>query len=124
MTLKAGSNLDRIESTLDSDQPGDLIVGIGLAKRTGEGGHLVQNRERGLMSYWQPPEKNGTIGVGVRVDPAMVVGFAEDALNYLVLLKVTPGKPFVYYAGACWSKGPDFKTAAEWENYLQEFQRE
>ena len=28
-------------------------------------------------------------------------------------------RPVVYWAGAAWSKGPDFKTAAEWEAYLQ-----
>ena len=110
MTLRAGSNLDRIESTLDSDKPGDLVVGIGLAKREGKGGHVTEDKERGVLSYWQPPEKNGTIGVGVLVDPAAVVGFDEDALNYLVLVKATAGKPFVYYAGAVLGPGARFQN--------------
>ncbi len=120
-TLKAGSNLDRIESTLDSDKPGEIIVGIGLAKRDGKGGHVLQDKEHGILSYWQPPEKDGTIGVGVVVDPASIVQFAEDDLNYLVLVRATAGKPFVYHAGACWDRGLDFKTADQWEQYLKSF---
>jgi rhamnogalacturonyl hydrolase YesR len=123
MTLKAGSNLTRIESTLNSDKPGDLIVGIGLCKRDGKGGKLLEDKALGVMSYWQPPEKNGTIGVGVVFDPAMFVSFDQDKLNYLALVKVTPGKPFVYYSGACWDKGLDFHSAEEWENYLKTFKR-
>ncbi len=124
MTLKAGSNLDRIETTLDSDKPGNITVGIGLCKRPGKGGRFVQDKELGLMSYWQPPEKNGSIGVGVVIDPALVVGFTQDKLNYLMLVKATAGKPLVYYAGACWDKGPDFRTADEWEAYLKNFKRD
>jgi rhamnogalacturonyl hydrolase YesR len=124
MTLKAGSNLDKIQSTIDSDKPGDITIGIGLAKRDGKGGKLLEDKDLGIMSYWQPPEKNGTIGVGVKVDPAMIVGFNEDKLNYLVLLKATAGKPFTYYAGACWDKGLDFHTADEWEQYLKDFKRD
>jgi len=121
MTLKAGSNLTKIESTIDSDKPGDIIIGIGLCKRSGPDGHLLQDKELGVMSYWQPPEKDGTIGVGVVVDPKMIVGFGEDKLNYLVLVKATAGKPFGYHAGACWDKGLDFHTSDEWEKYLKEF---
>jgi hypothetical protein len=123
-TLKAGSNLDRIESTISSDKPGDIIIGIGLAKRAGKGGKLFEDKESGVMSYWQPPEKNGTIGVGVLVDPASIVKFDQDKLNYLVLIKATAGKPFVYHAGACWDRGLDFKTAEEWEKYLKDFKRD
>jgi hypothetical protein len=124
MTLAAGSNLDRIESTIDSDKPGELVLGIGLAKRDGQGGRVLRDKERGILSYWQPPEKDGTIGVGVLVDPATVVDFAEDKLNYLVLVRATAGKPFVYHAGACWDRGLDFKTANQWERYLKDFKRD
>ena len=57
MTLKAGSNLNRIESTIHSDQPGDLTIGIGLAVRDGEG-KLVEDKDHGVISYWQPSEKD------------------------------------------------------------------
>jgi hypothetical protein len=122
ITLPAGSNLNRLESTIDSDKPDELTVGIGIARRQGEG-KLVTDKEKGILSYWQPPEKPGTIGCGVLVDPTKIVGFTHDPLNNLVLIKVTPGQPFVYYAGACWSKSGDFQTASDWEQYLKKFPR-
>ena len=54
----------------------------------------------------------------------MIVVADTTPLNYLVLLKVTPNKPFVYYAGACWDRGLDFKTADQWEQYLKDYKRD
>ncbi|MDB5325775.1 MAG: glycosyl hydrolase family 88 [Phycisphaerales bacterium] len=124
VTLKAGSNLNRIESTMHSDQPGEMVIGIGLKRRDGKGAVLVKEPERGLLSLWQPPEKAGTIGLGVLVDPAMIIGYEQDDLNHLVLIKVQPDRPFVYYAGACWDRGLDFKSADAWTAYLRDFHRE
>ena len=54
--------------------------------------------------------------IALRVDPAAIVEIRNDADNYLVLLKVTPGKPFVYYSGSAWSLGPNrFQTRAAWD---------
>ena len=99
------------------------MVGIGVASREGEG-KLATDKEQGMLAYWQPPEKPGVIGCGVLVDPSKVVGFTHDPLNNLVLIKATPGKPFVYYAGACWSKSGDFAGEADWERYLKEYRRQ
>jgi hypothetical protein len=46
----------------------------------------------------------------------------HDAENYLVLVKVEPGKPFVYYMGAAWDKGLDFHDRSSWETYVREQQ--
>jgi hypothetical protein len=37
-----------------------------------------------------------------------------------VLVKVEPGKPFVYYTGAAWDKGLDFHDRAAWETYVRD----
>jgi hypothetical protein len=34
------------------------------------------------------------------------------------MAKATPGKPFVYYLGAGWSKSGDFADAAAWHGYV------
>jgi hypothetical protein len=58
------------------------------------------------------------MAVALRVDPAMIVDITQDADNYLVLLRVTPGKPFVYYSGSAWTLGQDgFKDRAAWDRY-------
>ena len=33
-------------------------------------------------------------------------------------MRVTPGKPFVYYSGAAWDHGGDFSTRDAWEAYV------
>jgi hypothetical protein len=117
-TLAKGSNLTRCESTFTSDAS-ELVVGIGIAKA--KGGELYQDKETGVMAYWQSGKpENGSIGLGVIVPPQQIVGFAEDELNNLVLVKVKPGTPLTYQTGACWSKGLDFHTFEEWKTYLSE----
>lgn len=117
-TLEKGSNLTRCESTLTSSES-ELVVGIGIAK--GPGGELYQNKEKGVMAYWQAEDaKNGSIGLGVVVPPDKIVGFAQEGPNNLILIKVKPGVPFTYLTGACWSKGLDFRTFDQWKSYLGE----
>jgi len=136
-SLPAGSNLTRLVSTINSNKPEDILVGIGITKRRNgvknqangvyEGeGSWIQDKEKGLMIYWEPEQKpNGTTGIAVVVDPASIVKFVNDSPDEnLVIVKVTPGKPWVYYTGACWSKGLDFHTDKEWETYVRGFKAE
>lgn len=122
ITLEAGSNLNRIESKIESDKPDPLVVGIGIRKRTGDGGEATLDKRKGMIAYWQPPQKdNGSIACGLLVDPPALVKLTNADGHYLALINVTPGKPFVYYAGAGWSKSGDFPTFEDWERYLRAF---
>ncbi|MGH1558824.1 DUF4861 family protein [Caulobacter segnis] len=71
------------------------------------------------MTFWEPadPDK-GSMAIALMVDPKSVVEVRQDFDNYLVLIKVEAGKPFVHYAGAAWDKGLDFHTPAEWDAYV------
>ena len=122
ITLEPGSNLNRIESTIDSDQPGDLIVGIGLPQRDAENGEALLDQMHGLISYWQPPDPtNGSIACAILVDPASVHRVISADHHYLALIHVTPGKRFTYYAGAAWSKSGDFENHEAWLKYLRAY---
>lgn len=119
-TLPLGTHFTRLVSTLSSDKPEPLLVGIGIGKKTtGADGKLTVDRARGLLSWWGPNDaSHGGMAVAIRVDPAMIAEVRQDADNHLVLLKVTPGKPFVYYSGSAWSKGQGgFGTRAAWDSY-------
>ena len=122
-TLPLGTNFTRMVSTISSDKPGPLLVGIGISKRatttTTALGTFTANREAGRFSFWSPedPDK-GAMGIGLMVDSEMIADVRQDADNYLVLLRVTPGKPFVYYMGSGWSKGLHFRDRAAWETYV------
>lgn len=119
-TLPLGTNFTRMVSTLSSDKPGELVVGIGIGKRTtGPGGDLTVDRTKGVLSWWGPQDgEHGRMGIAVRVDPATIVDIRDDADNHLVLVRAMPGKPFVYYAGSTWDKGiAGIRTRAAWDAY-------
>jgi hypothetical protein len=120
-TLPLGTNFTRMVSTISSDKPGPLVVGIGISKRKRASGAGVLNKTLapGRITFWEPadPEK-GSMAIALMVDPKSLVEIREDFDNYLVLVKVEAGKPFVYYMGAAWDKGLDFHTAAEWDAYV------
>lgn len=119
--LPMGTNFTRMTSTLQSDTAEPLIVGVGISKRknaTGSG-TVTRDAAAGRLSFREPSDPDhGSLGIAILADPAMVVGFTEDADNYLILLRVTPGRPFVYYMGAGWDRGLDFPTAEAWDAYV------
>ena len=122
-TLPLGTQFTRLVSTISSDKPGPLMVGIGIGKRTtiaDTDGQLTVDRKNGFLSWWGPETgDHGAMAIAIKVDPAMIVDVKQDADNHLVLLKVQPGKPFVYYSGSAWSKGEGgFRTRNDWDRYV------
>jgi hypothetical protein len=121
-TLPAGTHFTRMISTLRSRSTNPLIVGIGISKRpiAGAGlGTIVKDKERARLVWWGPTDpQKGSMAGAVAVNPAAFAGFAEDSDNYLILVRVTPGRPFVYYAGASWDRGSDYKSAAAWQAHV------
>lgn len=119
-TLPLGTHFTRLVSTISSNKSEPLTVGIGIGKKTtGADGALTVDRSRGLLSWWGPDDaEHGGMAIAIRVDPAMIAEVRQDADNHLVLLQVTPGKPFVYYSGSAWNKGQGgFSTRAAWDSY-------
>lgn len=120
-SLPLGTNFTRMQSKIDSDKPETLIIGVGLGKgATAPGkGHLIADKERGLLAYWEPADlSRGTMGTVVRVDPSMVEDITADVDNHLILIRVKPGTPFVYYIGSTWDRGLDFNSRKDWEQYI------
>jgi rhamnogalacturonyl hydrolase YesR len=123
-SLPLGSNFTRMVSTIASDKKSSLIVGIGINKHatSDKTGEAFRDASLGILSVWEKtdPDK-GTFGVALKVDPKTIRGFAQDNENFYVLVKVLPGKPFVYYSGAVWDKGLDFHTREDWDAYVKTY---
>ena len=103
-SLPMGSNFTRMTSTLNSDSTEPLIVGIGITRRTNDNGSgfVTRDAANGRLTFWEPENpEHGGIGIAILVDPAMVEGFAQDADNFLILLRVTPSQPSAPMSRPC-----------------------
>ncbi|MGO4377080.1 glycoside hydrolase family 88 protein [Pseudoduganella sp. RAF19] len=119
-SIDAGSNMTRVESKYTSTSKAPLTVGVGIVKRDGDG-QYASDAAAGWSSYWEPAEGNqGSTACAVIV-PGGAKGFAEAEGQQLTLADAQPGKPFVYYLGAGWSKSGDFADAAAWQSYVRNF---
>ncbi|MCP4726728.1 MAG: DUF4861 domain-containing protein [bacterium] len=123
ISLDKGSNLSRFESrfkVLEGQE--DFSVAIGIVKR-GNAGEAIYNTEAGWMGYWQPEERNkGILGCGVVMSPEMDKAAFQDIDDHCIfIIKGLEDKPFVYFAGAGWTKSGDFLNRDEWNNYLEKF---
>ncbi|WP_454716486.1 glycoside hydrolase family 88 protein [Caulobacter segnis] len=120
-TLPMGTNFTRMVSTFSSNAKGPITVAIGITKAptAKTAGDLRADKAKGVFSFWDvtDPDK-GTMGVSLLIDPRQIVDVVETDSDWLVLVKVSPGKPFVYYIGAAWDKGLDFHSRADWETYV------
>ncbi len=120
-SLPLGSNFTRMTSTLSSNSDTPLIVGIGISKRSNDNGRgfVTRDADHGRLMFWEPDNpEHGSLGIALSVDPATIEGFAEDADNYLILIRVTPGQPFTYYMGSAWDRGLDFSSRQSWEDFV------
>jgi rhamnogalacturonyl hydrolase YesR len=141
--IDAGSNMSRAESIFRADGTGPLRVGVGLALRPAEG-QIRRDREDGWMSYWQAADRDrGNIGCAVIFPEGGIEEFTSETAtlqkltqkqlttpdseglpavaNMLAIVSAEPGKPFVYWLGAGWSKSGDFPDGKSWEGYVSRF---
>jgi unsaturated rhamnogalacturonyl hydrolase len=105
ISIDAGSNLSRVESTFSSDDKSPIQVGIGLAERPGENttldmnemiagtviynwtnsiekGLFVQDKEYSFMTYWQPQDfAKGVIGTAIVLPKGSIQFFTNDNPN-------------------------------------------
>ncbi len=109
ISIDAGSNFSRVESTFSSDDKSPLEIGVGLAERPGENvilkessvitkdstssridswqtstdrGLVVQNQDEGWMTYWQPQDfAKGTTAVAIVLPKGSVQTFTNDLPN-------------------------------------------
>jgi unsaturated rhamnogalacturonyl hydrolase len=142
ISIDAGSNFSRAQSLLTTDDPSPLGVGVGLAQRPAEG-VLEEDQQAGWVAYWQVPDgEKGNIGCAfvvptgieefvaeknslpqmtqAQIDKPNIEG-APAVANLLAITKAVPGKPFVYYVGAGWSKSGDFPDAQAWQACARNF---
>ena len=123
VSLDAGSNLNRFESTYDVQGGGAVTWAAGIKKAPGA--EVRVEKQAGWVRTWEPfkDPNAGHLGCAIVVDPAALVDVVESGNNILVLGRSPAGKPATYLAGSAWDRGPDFTGVADWDRYLQEAAR-
>lgn len=113
-----GTNLFRGKSIIYADTDMELTVAIGLT--TFGRSKVYQDSKRGILSVWETIEGDQNyLGTAVLVKPESFVGFASFENDEYVLIKVKANTPFIYYAGAVWSKSEFLKSETDWLKYLK-----
>jgi hypothetical protein len=123
VTLDAGHQLNRIESTFQIVGAKEAVVAVGLNKNPADRGQEPQVAaqeapDAGARTQWIVQKSNGSLGTAVIVPGPEFAGFAEDDRNVLVLAKVASGQPLRYLAGAGWSKAGEFTSPEAWQAYV------
>jgi hypothetical protein len=120
-TVDAGHQLDQIESTFTFAGPKQLTVAVGLNKTPSDKKQdpqiaVVRNEADPSLLQWVRQKSNGAIGMAIVLPGAS--GYAEDALNHLVLAQVESGKPLRYFAGAAWDRAGHISSQEAWAAYV------
>jgi hypothetical protein len=118
ITLDLGSNFNRVESRFDTDV-NDVNFAVGITKCE-RGGTLAVAGDKGWLAYWQKPdEKLGSIACGVIVPKAYAAcEFVDELKNNILLVKADKNNTIVYYAGAAWSRTPEFGSREKWSAFV------
>jgi unsaturated rhamnogalacturonyl hydrolase len=119
ISLDLGSNFNHIESSFGSGI-NDVTIVVGIVK-CALGGHEVFGEDKTWLSYWHNPDPvNGSIGCAVILpkDAAGNTSITTDKHN-LLHVKLDRSNSIAYYAGACWSKTPDFDSEEKWLKCVQ-----
>ncbi len=125
ITLDAGSQWNRIESTFTPSGPGKLSAGIGIAKHAGN--VMTVDAGSASMRVWEPlkgekGDDNGNLGCAVVLTPGSPLEEHPDDLQYVVVTTVPEnGKTgkLVYHMGTAWDRGGAIRDAAAWGREVQ-----
>jgi len=120
-TVDAGHYLDRIDSTFTYAGAEPITVAVGLNRTPSDKGQnpqIATRKEGAVLLQWVQQASNDAFGTAVVLPGAE--GFAQDALNELVLAKATSGKPLRYYAGGAWSRGGEITSLEQWQRLAQD----
>ncbi|UGQ47298.1 DUF4861 family protein [Massilia endophytica] len=120
-TVDAGHYLDQIDSTLTFSGKPSLIMAAGLNKAPTDKFQdpaIAMDRDpaRGLLLQWVQQKSKGQFGVAVVLPGAK--GYAEDAMNHLILADAVSGKPVRYYAGGAWDRAGEITSREQWQAYV------
>jgi hypothetical protein len=117
VSLDAGSQLSRMQSTITIASGGSTTVAAGLAAATGT---VTLAPDQTWATVWQPLEGAGNGDLGIALVPSGPATLEQASGHVLASSSIASGSALTYYAGGGWSKG-GFADSAAWNDYVQAF---
>ncbi|HEV2761394.1 MAG TPA: DUF4861 family protein, partial [Pyrinomonadaceae bacterium] len=126
VTLDAGHNLNRVESTVRFEGAPQINFGFGVARHKNWKTEVDQSKQNGWLSLWENTGETGSLGCAVATDPARVTDFTEEEVNkddhnHLLITTARPNETVRYYTGAGWDRSGDFADRKAWNAYLDSY---
>ena len=123
VTLDAGSQFNRFESTLTAEPGGHgaaPAVGLGISKHPGNVEQF--DRKLGWRGVWEPLDggKSGHLGCAVLLKPGEKADAAETPGEYVMLTPMPARGPLIYYVGTAWDQTTHLADLAAWHKEAQE----
>lgn len=121
-TVDAGHYLDQIDATFTFDGKPSLTAAVGLNKAPTDKFQdptidVDRDEAKGLLMQWVKQKSKGQFGVAVVLPGA--TGYAEDALNHLIVSQAASGKAVRYYAGGAWDRAGEITSREQWQSYVR-----
>ena len=120
--LDAGANLNRFESrfTMTGTNSVTVAVGMNVSKAGKHDGTLAGGAPAGFFANWEAEQKgNGSTATAI-LTPSSPAGEFRDNEHVFLTAPARALDPFIWYAGAGWSKSGDFANAAAWTAYVEQ----
>jgi len=125
ISIDAGQNLYRMETTFRTADGRDLPIVTGTVKRDGLVGSNRRGAQWGWLATWGLVERknggHGSLGTAALVPAAQLTDVAEVEDHFLATAIARSGEPFVQYAGAGWTASGDFRSVEDWWAHLDAF---
>ena len=132
VTLDAGSQFNRFESSFTNEPAGDggkagearrgvaPAVAIGIAKHPGN--VEMFDRKLGWRGVWEPLDggKSGHLGCAVLLKPGEKAEAAETPAELLLLTALPARGPLVYYVGTDWDQATHLADLPAWHKEAQQ----
>ncbi len=121
-TIDAGQQFYAVESTFTARSAQALPVALGLHKTPAypnQQPQITTQRAPGLLMQWVKQRDAGDFGAAIVLPGAQ--GYAEDAMNELILTQAQPGHALRYHLGAMVSWSGEVTTAEAWRAYVQAY---
>lgn len=120
VSLDLGSNLTRHECRYETgNKPVTAAAGLFIHSPAS----VIANGENWVTMWEKFSEGDGPGFIPVAMVWASQTGgkFKQADGHCVMVTDLKAGEPLVYYAGAGWSKGPDFPTPESWNAYIKAF---